>query len=109
MYTNPIIPGFYPDPSICRVGQDYTLVTSSFAYFPGVPAFHSRDLVHWRQIGHCLTRPEQLPLRHEDNWGVSSSSEVAGGFAGVYFALYAAGAGEPSQATACFDWFEYGS
>ena len=61
---NPIIPGFYPDPSICRVGRDYYLVTSSFEYFPGVPIFHSRDLVHWRQIGHCLTRPSQLPL-HE--------------------------------------------
>jgi len=61
-YQNPIIPGFYPDPSICRVGEDYYLVNSSFEYFPGVPVFHSRDLVHWRQIGHCLTRPSQLPL-----------------------------------------------
>ncbi len=63
-FTNPIISGFHPDPSICRAGQDYFLVTSSFEYFPGVPLFHSRDLVHWRQIGHCLTRPSQLPLAH---------------------------------------------
>jgi alpha-N-arabinofuranosidase len=62
-YSNPIIPGFYPDPSVCRVGQDYYLVNSSFEYFPGVPIFHSRDLVHWQQIGHCLTRESQLPLR----------------------------------------------
>ena len=61
-YHNPVIPGFHPDPSICRVGEDYYLVTSSFEYFPGVPLFHSRDLVHWRQIGHCLTRSSQLPL-----------------------------------------------
>ncbi len=61
-YTNPILPGFHPDPSICRVGDDYYLGTSSFEYFPGVPIFHSKDLVHWRQIGHCLTRPSQLPL-----------------------------------------------
>lgn len=61
-YSNPVIPGFHPDPSICRVGGDYYLVTSSFEYFPGVPLFHSRDLVHWRQLGHCLTRPSQLPL-----------------------------------------------
>lgn len=61
-FQNPIIPGFHPDPSICRVGEDYFLVNSSFAYFPGVPLFHSRDLVHWRQIGHCLDRPKQLPL-----------------------------------------------
>jgi len=59
---NPIIPGFYPDPSVCRVGEDYYLVNSSFEYFPGVPVFHSRDLVHWRQLGHVLTRPTQLPL-----------------------------------------------
>ncbi|HEV8247470.1 MAG TPA: glycoside hydrolase family 43 protein, partial [Polyangiaceae bacterium] len=56
------VPGFYPDPSVCRVGRDYYLVSSSFEYFPGVPIFQSRDLVHWRQIGHCLDRPSQLPL-----------------------------------------------
>lgn len=60
--NNPVIPGFYPDPSICRVGADYYLVNSSFEYFPGVPVFHSRDLLHWQQIGYCLTRPSQLPL-----------------------------------------------
>ncbi|MDH7599820.1 MAG: glycoside hydrolase family 43 protein [Sedimentisphaerales bacterium] len=61
-FKNPILPGFHPDPSICRVGDDYYLVTSSFEYFPGVPIFHSKDLVHWRQIGYCLTRKTQLPL-----------------------------------------------
>jgi xylan 1,4-beta-xylosidase len=61
-YRNPVIAGFYPDPSVCRVGRDYYLVTSSFECFPGVPLFHSRDLVNWRQIGHCLTRESQLPL-----------------------------------------------
>ncbi|MFH0878708.1 MAG: glycoside hydrolase family 43 protein [Lentisphaerota bacterium] len=62
MYQNPVISGFHPDPSVCRVGEDYYLVNSSFEYFPGVPLFHSRDLIHWRQIGHCLTRKSQLPL-----------------------------------------------
>ena len=62
VFHNPILPGFYPDPSICRVGDDYYLVTSSFEYFPGLPVFHSRDLAHWRQIGHVLTRPSQLNL-----------------------------------------------
>lgn len=61
-FQNPILPGFYPDPSICRANDDYYLVTSSFAYFPGVPIFHSKDLVHWKQIGHVLDRPSQLPL-----------------------------------------------
>lgn len=59
---NPILPGFYPDPSICRVGEDYFLAASSFAYAPGVPLFHSKDLASWRSIGHALTRREQLPL-----------------------------------------------
>lgn len=61
-YENPILKGTYPDPSICRVGEDYYLVTSSFCYFPGVPIFHSTDLIHWSQIGHCLTRKSQLNL-----------------------------------------------
>jgi xylan 1,4-beta-xylosidase len=62
IYHNPISPGFYPDPSICRVADDYYLVTSSFAYFPGVPIFHSKNLVNWEQIGHVLDRPSQLDL-----------------------------------------------
>lgn len=61
-FQNPILPGFYPDPSICRVNEDYYLVTSTFAYFPGVPIFHSKDLINWKQIGHVLDRPSQLPL-----------------------------------------------
>lgn len=61
-FKNPILPGFYPDPSICRVGENYYLVTSTFAYFPGVPIFLSKDLVHWEQIGNVLTRPSQLRL-----------------------------------------------
>ncbi|MFG6198376.1 glycoside hydrolase family 43 protein [Nonomuraea sp. JJY05] len=61
-YDNPVVAGFHPDPSVCRVGEDYYLVCSSFEYFPGVPIFHSRDLVHWRQIGNVLDRPAQLNL-----------------------------------------------
>ncbi|GGL18312.1 glycoside hydrolase 43 family protein [Sphaerisporangium melleum] len=64
-YRNPVLPGFHPDPSVCRVGEDYYLVCSSFEYFPGVPIFHSRDLVHWRQIGNVLDRPSQLRLPPE--------------------------------------------
>ena len=58
---NPILPGWYSDPSICTNGEgDYFLVTSTFSYFPGVPIFHSRDLVNWKQVGHVLDRPSQL-------------------------------------------------
>jgi alpha-N-arabinofuranosidase len=70
-FANPIVPGMYPDPSICRVGADFYLVNSSFEYFPGVPIFHSRDLVTWTQIGHVLTRPSQLDLA-----GVYSSGGI---------------------------------
>lgn len=61
-FRNPVIAGFHPDPSVCRVGGDYYLVCSSFEYFPGVPLFHSRDLMTWRQIGNVLDRPGQLPF-----------------------------------------------
>jgi alpha-N-arabinofuranosidase len=67
-YCNPILPGFYPDPSICRRGDDYFLVNSTFSYFPGIPVFHSKDLVHWKQIGNALDRPSQLKL---DGLGLS--------------------------------------
>ena len=67
-FLNPILPGFYPDPSIVRGADAYYLVNSSFAYFPGVPIFRSTDLVHWTQIGHVLDRPSQLNL---DGAGIS--------------------------------------
>ena len=60
MIQNPILPGFYPDPSICRVGADFYLITSSFSLYPGVPIFHSTDLMNWVQIGNVLDRPSQL-------------------------------------------------
>ena len=64
LLLNPILPGFHPDPSIVAVGNDYYMVNSSFQYFPGVPISHSRDLVHWEQIGNVLDRPSQLPLKN---------------------------------------------
>ncbi|MBE5940104.1 MAG: glycoside hydrolase family 43 protein [Lachnospiraceae bacterium] len=68
-YQNPIIPGFYPDPSICKANGKYYLVCSSFQYFPGVPLFESEDLINWKQIGHVLTRESQLPLERADSNG----------------------------------------
>lgn len=59
-YRNPILSGFYSDPSVVRVGRDYYLVTSTFSFFPGIPIFHSRDLVNWTQIGNAIHRPDQL-------------------------------------------------
>ena len=70
-FNNPVVKGFSPDPSVCRVGEDYYLVTSSFQYFPGVPIYHSKDLVNWKQIGHVLTRESQLQLE-----GANSSQGI---------------------------------
>ena len=58
-FSNPILPGFYPDPSITRKDDTYYLVNSSFAYTPGLPIFKSQDLVHWEQVGHALSQPSQ--------------------------------------------------
>ncbi len=85
-YVNPILAGFYPDPSAIRVGNDYYLVTSSFAYFPGVPIFHSRDLVSWTQIGSVLVRRSQLNL---DSAGISRGifAPVIRHNAGVFYMI----------------------
>ena len=58
--TNPILAGFYPDPSVTRVGNDFYLVNSTFSYFPGIPIFHSKDLKNWKQIGNVIDRPTQM-------------------------------------------------
>ena len=70
-FVNPILSGYYPDPSITRVGDDYYLVNSSFTNFPGLPVFHSRDLVNWAQIGNALDRPGQV-----DFTGVRASQGI---------------------------------
>ncbi len=67
-YINPINAGYYPDPSIVRDGDDYYMIHSSFAHYPGIPIFHSTDLVNWNQIGHVLDRPSQMPV---DSLGIS--------------------------------------
>ncbi len=69
-YFNPVIRGFNPDPSVCRAGNDYYLVTSTFEYFPGIPIYRSADLVNWEHIANAVTRPSQLPM---------SEAEASGG------------------------------
>jgi xylan 1,4-beta-xylosidase len=63
MIQNPILPGFHPDPSICRVGNDYYIAVSTFEWYPGVQIYHSRDLRDWRLVKRPLDRAEQLDLR----------------------------------------------
>lgn len=59
-FNNPILPGYHPDPSICRAGDDYYLVNSSFVWYPGLPIYHSKDLVNWKLIGHAIDRPDMV-------------------------------------------------
>ena len=95
---NPVLPGFHPDPSICRVGEDFYLVNSTFEWFPGVPVHHSRDLKHWRHIGHILTEKRLLDLRGvPDSAGVwaPSLSHADGRFWLVYTNIHNTGGGRP--------------
>lgn len=70
-FNNPILPGFHPDPSICRVNDDYYLITSSFTWYPGIPIYHSKDLVNWRLIGHAIDRPDMINFDGlDDNHGI---------------------------------------
>lgn len=68
--VEPIVAGFHPDPSICRVGPDYYLVHSSFEYWPGLPIWHSTDLVHWQQIGNALSSDEGMAGRARSSAGI---------------------------------------
>jgi xylan 1,4-beta-xylosidase len=67
-YKNPVIPGFHPDPSVCRAGEAYFLAASSFTYFPGVPIFRSVNLADWTLVGNALDRTSQLDLSRTDSW-----------------------------------------
>lgn len=70
-FKNPILPGFNPDPSICRVEDDYYMVTSSFTWYPGIPIYHSKDLINWKIIGHAINRPGMIDMqRLNDNDGI---------------------------------------
>jgi alpha-N-arabinofuranosidase len=62
---NPILPGFYPDPSVVKVDKDYYLINSTFSYFPGIPVFHSKDLNNWKQVGNAIDRPSQMDFMGE--------------------------------------------
>ncbi|WOI52598.1 glycoside hydrolase family 43 protein [Parvularcula sp. LCG005] len=61
-YRNPILAGYYPDPSVVAVGDDYYMVNSTFGFYPGIPVFHSQDLVHWEQLGNAIDRPDMMPF-----------------------------------------------
>ena len=94
-YQNPVIRGFHPDPSICRVGEDYYTVSSTFEYAPGISLFHSRDLLNWEQIGNCLDGIEDIDLsaasdsggvwaatifHHDDQYYVTANVQEQGNF-----------------------------
>jgi alpha-N-arabinofuranosidase len=103
-YRNPVLRGMNPDPSVVRVGSDFFLTTSTFEYFPGCAIYHSLDLLHWRQIGYALDRPEQFAalhsehpslyactLRHHDGTFYLVATDVRGGGNFLVTAKHAAG------------------
>ena len=105
LIRNPIIRGFNPDPSIVRVGEDYYIATSTFEWWPGVQLHHSRDLVHWRLIGHALTRTSQVDLRGiADSGGVwaPSLSHHDGKFWLIYTNVRTCGMGRPFKDVGIF-------
>ena len=72
MYNNPVQRGFFPDPSVVRVGDDYYMANSTFQYFPAIAISHSKDMIHCHVIGHAITDSEELDLmnflRISNNW-----------------------------------------
>lgn len=75
-YKNPILRGCYPDPSICRAGDDFYIVNSSFEFYPAIPVSHSRDLVNWEQIGYCVSREKQLSIQPGGEGSRQSASGI---------------------------------
>lgn len=111
-FRNPIITGMNPDPSICRAGDDYYLVTSTFEYFPGLPIYQSKDLVHWKLIGYALSRASSNPLMgcdpsggqyaatiryHDGTFYVSGTNYGGKGTQGVFYVTAADPAGPWSE------------
>ncbi|HOI54594.1 MAG TPA: glycoside hydrolase family 43 protein [Phycisphaerae bacterium] len=86
---NPILPGFHPDPCICRKGDDFYIANSSFQWWPGVPIYHSRDLVHWRLLGYGLTRRSQLEMdRIPDSGGIWAPALSYREADGLFYLVY---------------------
>ncbi len=75
-FKNPILPGYHPDPSICRKGDDYYLVNSSFEWYPSVPIYHSKDLVNWELIGYAGSQENnfKLPEKAKDSGGIYAAT-----------------------------------
>lgn len=88
-FYNPILPGWYSDPSICRVDSDYYMVTSTFGYFPGIPVFHSRDLVNWEQTGNVIDRDSQMTFTGEslDKGGIYAPQITYDSASGLYYVI----------------------
>jgi len=117
-YQNPVLAGFYPNPSICKSASDYYLINSTFSYFPGIPVFHSKDLVHWKKIGNAIDRPDQLNFigQRIDNGKQNLfegkldskylSTKEAGGFVGSLYGLYTTSQGEASTNLATYNYLE---
>ncbi|MFD2034686.1 glycoside hydrolase family 43 protein [Belliella marina] len=119
-FKNPVITGMNPDPSICRVGDDFYLVTSTFEYFPGLPIYHSKDLVNWKLVGHALSRQSNNPLMgasssggnfapairyHDGTFYISCTNYGGKGSEGVFYVTATDPAGDWSDPVWVGNWF----
>ena len=120
-FRNPILTGMNPDPSICRVGDDFYLVTSTFEYFPGLPIYHSKDLVHWQLLGYALNSPSSNPLKgcvasyggqyaatlryHDGKFYVIGTNYGGQGSRGIFYVSATNPAGPWSEPTWIDEWY----
>jgi len=119
-YKNPVIRGMNPDPSICRVGDDFYLVTSTFEFFPGLPVYHSKDLVNWEIIGYALDRPSNCPMEgagasggnyapalryHNGTFYISCTNYGGKGSQGVFYVTATNPAGPWSEPVWVGNWY----
>ncbi|WP_052670861.1 glycoside hydrolase family 43 protein [Draconibacterium sediminis] len=119
-YKNPVITGMNPDPSICRVGNDFYLVTSTFEFYPGLPVYHSKDLVHWKMIGYALDRPGNCPMEgagssggnyapalryHDGTFYISCTNYGGKGTQGVFYVTATNPAGPWSDPVWIGNWY----
>src|SRR2546425_12621288 len=95
LIRNPVLPGFNPDPSFVRVGEDYYIANSTFEWLPGVPIHHSRDLVHWRLIGHALPGLDLRGIPDSGGVWAPSLSYADGEFWLIYTTVRTCGMGRP--------------
>jgi hypothetical protein len=105
MFANPILTGFNPEPSITRVGEDFFMTTATFEYFPGLPIYHSNDLLNWELVGHALTRRNQLDLGAVES-GAEIRAPTLRHMNGIFYLTACKWDLLRAPGKECYDWLE---